>query len=238
MKQLHDIQLQILKKLLFAPVVRYSDLKPDKKIENNKFQFHLDTMVKEEYVEKTEDGYILTKKGKEYAGRIDTEGATKIIRQAKIGAFVFPIKTTDEGATEVLIHTRLKQPFYGFQGFMSGKIGYGESIVEGARREFNEETGLDAEVEVVAIRHYLVIDAKTDEIVEDKIIFWCRALNPTGELITHQEGDFYWVNVDELTTRVTKPFETIEVLVHQVDTCINFDGTVTFKEIEHKTESF
>lgn len=45
MKQLHEIQLQILKKLLFAKELRYTDLKPDVELENNQLDFHLDKLI-------------------------------------------------------------------------------------------------------------------------------------------------------------------------------------------------
>ena len=115
MKQLHPIQLGILKKLLFTNQARYTDIKPSPQIENNQFQFHLESLVNRGYVNKTGDGYQLSVRGKEYAGRIDTEGEVKIIRQAKIGAFVCPIRKTSDNQTEVLMYTRLKQPFYGSQ---------------------------------------------------------------------------------------------------------------------------
>jgi hypothetical protein len=45
MKQLHPIQLKILKKLLFAPQLKYTELKPEEHIENNQLSFHLNTLI-------------------------------------------------------------------------------------------------------------------------------------------------------------------------------------------------
>lgn len=44
MKQYHDVQLKILRKLLFAQSLPYSQLKPDEKMENNQLSFHLDKL--------------------------------------------------------------------------------------------------------------------------------------------------------------------------------------------------
>ena len=52
MRQLHEIQLQILKKLLFASGLRYAQIKPDPQMENNQFDFHLDQLIDGGYVEK------------------------------------------------------------------------------------------------------------------------------------------------------------------------------------------
>lgn len=232
MKQLHDIQLEILKKLLFQKDgARHIDIKPDKKIENNKFQFHLNVLIDKGYIEKGENGYALTAQGKEYAGRIDTEGSLKVIKQSKIGCFVCPIRKNNEGEMEVLMYTRTKQPLYGYQGLMSGKVEYGESIIEGAAREFTEETGLVGTPEIIAIRHYINKDSEGSAI-NDMLIFWCRVLEPQGEIKSSHEGDFFWIKTQDIKKKIKKPFETIKVLGEQVQTCLEFNGDVTFKEIQ------
>ena len=116
MKQLHNIQLEILKKLLFADLVKYTDLKPDKEMENNKFDFHLDQLIEFGYVEKEDKKYRLTAIGKEYANRIDTE-RVEVTRQAKIGVFICCIR--ENNGREFLLITRKKQPFYKCKGFVS-----------------------------------------------------------------------------------------------------------------------
>ncbi|MCC2632001.1 MAG: putative hydrolase [Patescibacteria group bacterium] len=73
MKQLHPLQLQILKKLLFASSLRYTEMRPDADVENNSLDFHLDKMIKAGYVHKNDGAYSLTSTGKEYANRIDAE---------------------------------------------------------------------------------------------------------------------------------------------------------------------
>lgn len=137
MKQPHPIQLQILKKLLFVKSVKFTDLKPDKDIENNQFDFHLDQLIRFEYIEKLGKEYSLTSVGKEFANRMDTDKTTINI-QAKISAVVAPVRINKDGEKEFLIYTRLKHPFYGCQGFMSGKIAYGEAVLEAASRELKE----------------------------------------------------------------------------------------------------
>jgi len=236
MKQLHNTQLKILNKLLFHPKVRYTDLKPTRKMDNNKFTFHLDQLLNLGHVQKFTDGYSLTKTGKEYANRMDTD-KSKIMKQSKIGVFVCPIREKN-GKRELLICTRLKHPFYGCQGFMGGKISYGEKITEGARRELKEETNLDGEIEIVSIRHFLVTDKNTQELLEDKIVFLCRTLNPTGELKSNNEGKFEWILESEIFDYITKPFETIDSLREQIEQYINFDGTMIFHEQVHVSENF
>lgn len=74
MKQLHTIQLSLLKKLVYSPGLSFSDLRIDKEMENNALHFHLKKLVEIGYVRKDEESglYILTPSGKEYANTMDT----------------------------------------------------------------------------------------------------------------------------------------------------------------------
>ena len=73
MKQLHKIQRDILSKLLFSEGLRYSDAKPNKRLENNKYDFHLDQLIKIGYVQHNDNLYSLTSIGKDYTNRIDRD---------------------------------------------------------------------------------------------------------------------------------------------------------------------
>jgi 8-oxo-dGTP pyrophosphatase MutT (NUDIX family) len=57
-----------------------------------------------------------------------------------------------DGRTEYLFQERLKQPYFGYWGLPSGKIRWGETILETALRELKEETGLEADREICGKR--------------------------------------------------------------------------------------
>jgi hypothetical protein len=117
MKNLHLIQIAILKKLLFVPSARYMQLKPED-VENNQFDFHLDQVVKFGYVYKLTDGsYALSADGKDFTNRMDAEEVA-VPKQAKLGVVICCIRKGQAG-NEFLIYTRSKHPFFGCQGFMS-----------------------------------------------------------------------------------------------------------------------
>jgi ADP-ribose pyrophosphatase YjhB (NUDIX family)/predicted transcriptional regulator len=236
MNELHEIQMQILQKLLFNPGLRYTDLRPDSSIENNKLNFHINKLEELQLIHKTEDKYSLTAKGKEFAGRIDTDRA-KIQRQAKISAWVCVTRDTDKGL-EILIGTRLKHPFYGCQGFLSGKANYGEQIVEAAKREMKEETNYEGEPHIVALKHYRVFDPNTKELLEDKFMFLCHVHNPKGELTQPKEAHFDWVLEKELPKFITQPFESIEEFLGLVNMVKNFNNTVQIIEEERFSDKF
>jgi 8-oxo-dGTP pyrophosphatase MutT (NUDIX family) len=235
-KDPHPIQLLILKKLLFAPSLRYTELKPNPDLENNQFDFHLDQLIKASYIIKQANLYLLTSTGKEFANSMDTD-QVKIVKQAKISVFVASVKSNKK-ATEFLIYTRLKQPFYGKQGFLSGKVLYGETVEQAAEREFNEETGLTGKPKTVALHHYLVYEKTTHKLIEDKFMFLCLIKNPKGNLIGSNEGKYEWVKTPNLLTYVTNHFENKTRFKKDIKQILEFKGDIVFEEITHLTNDF
>lgn len=236
MKQLHNIQLEILKQLLFAPSLRYAKLKPNPEMENNQFDFHLNQLIDGGYIVKKEKGYCLTNFGKEYANRMDTE-QTIIAKQSKISAWVCCVRTIG-GNKQYLIYTRLKQPFYGCQGFMSGKVAYGEKVLEAAKRELKEETGLEGTAQIVSIKHFLVFDKQTNDLVEDKFMFLCLVKEPKGKLKPNNEGNYEWVDENKLKQYVTNHFESWKAFEKQLEEIKSFKGKIQLEEIDHWSEKF
>lgn len=237
MKQLHKTQIGILKKLLFAKALRYSELKPFKRLENNKLDFHLDQLIKVKFISKTKDGYSLTSSGKEYSNRIDTD-TNNVPLQAKLSVFVCCIRQL-KGKNQYLIYTRLKQPFYGCQGFLSGKIMYGETVIQTAKRELFEETKLSGDPKIVGLKHFRVHEEKSGNLVEDKFMFLCVVRNPKGNLRRkNKEANFEWVKQEDVLLKVQKPFEPIGEFMEFLKEATEFRGQLNFQEIDHKTESF
>lgn len=236
MKQLHHIQLTILKKLLFSSTLRYTDMKPDSKMDNNQFDFHLDSLVHAGMVEKMDNGYALTASGKEYANRMDTD-EVKILRQAKLGARVGCIRTIN-GVQEFLVYTRKKQPFFNCQGFLAGKIRYGEKVLDAAVRELQEETGLSGSPVLVEIEHMRVYAKETKELLEDKFFFFYKVENPTGMLTSNEEGEHNWIPEHKLAEEVTNPFNSLDEFFVEIALLKNFDGTVLFIEKEVYSSKF
>jgi 8-oxo-dGTP pyrophosphatase MutT (NUDIX family) len=234
MKQPHPTQLAILKKLLFAPALKYSDAKPSHEMENNTFDFHLNQLIQAKYIIKENNIYKLTNEGKEYANRMDTD-KTVITKQAKVSLLIFCYKII-ENQTYIMIFTRLKQPFYGCQGMPSGKVMYGESITEAATRELYEETKLVGEPNIAKVRHYLVKDKTTGELLEDKIMFSCIFKDPTGEIVAGDEGKYEWVEVQDLDAYIQKPFEAW--WKEDFAELLNFNGIQKIEEITHVVENF
>lgn len=219
MKQLHSIQIKILQKLLFSDGLRYSQMKPSDDLENNKFNFHLKKLMNEDLVIKKETTYYLSDIGKEFANRIGTN--THLSFQAKLSIIIVPIRKQN---TEVLIHTRLKQPWYGCQGYMSGKVNLGETVFDAAKREFKEETNLEGEPILFLIRHDIVYSKNGNELLEDKLLFCFSVKDPKGELHYLEEGKFEWVNYTKIQKYISKPYTSIKTTLEFTDKAIKFNS--------------
>ena len=232
---MHEIQLNIIKTLTFTKQAKFSDLKKDQNnIDNNQFCFHLNTLINQELVNKDNNNqYTLTIKGRALSEKVEPNNPT-LKQQAKLTVYVSAINKENQ----ILIYTRKKNPFYDCQGFGGGRIDYGENILEAAKREFKEETGLEGEPELIKILHNKIYSKDIHELLIDKILFFCKIINPTGILEPSEEGTYEWVDIDNIPEYIQKPFDSKEEFLKQVNYFIHWDGNITLEEQEQTTESY
>jgi ADP-ribose pyrophosphatase YjhB (NUDIX family) len=203
--KIHDAQTSILRELLFRPAAGYAQLQKPTNLTSDHFNFHIKQLVETGYVEKVSRGkYRLTPRGKEYSNKLDTD-ANVIERQPK-SAVILAIRK----GSKWLFQQRLKHPYFEFYGFPSGKIRWGETIIETAARELMEETGLTADYEYKGIYHEQVFQAETGEQLEDKIFHVILCTNPRGDLKQQFEGGRNaWMSLAEVA-KEPKKFESYE----------------------------
>lgn len=184
---IHDAQMVILRELLFHPSVGFAKLQKLTGMSSDHFNFHLKKLLELKLIEKISRGtYSLSPRGKEYANKLDTDSNT-VERQPKT-AVILAIERNTDGKREFLFQERLKQPYYGFWGFATGKVRWGETIIQTAERELMEETGLRADHRLAGVYHELVYQTETGEQLEDKIFFVIHCTNVKGDLIKEFEG--------------------------------------------------
>lgn len=208
--KIHDAQTVILRELLFHPSAGFAELQKSTGLSSDHFNFHISRLVELGLVEKLARGhYRLSAKGKEYANRLDTDDNT-IERQPKT-AVILAIEREGKNGTEYLFQERLKNPYFGYWGLPSGKIRWGETVLETAMRESLEETGLEADFEVAGVYHEHVRIDDDNEMTEDKIFFVCNGKNPRGEFLEEFEGGRNkWMTFDEAKHMALR-FQSFEV---------------------------
>lgn len=199
----HEIQMKILRDLLFAPKRSFSDLQKQTDLTSDHFAFHIKKLVETGYVQKSDDMYTLTRDGKEYANRMDTDEA-KIEKQPKVSVLL--VVEREDG--KLLAQKRLKQPYYGFWGRMTGKVRWGETLEQAANRELLEETGQTADFEFAGLYHKM--DYLEDgTFLEDKYFIVMYGKDPVGEFMSDGEGHHNeYLSVEELMQK-DKVFQMI-----------------------------
>lgn len=191
----HYIQLEVLKQLSLKRSVSFTDLNT-KNIDSDLFAYHLKKLQQNGLITKVEGQYILTSKGKDFSNSLDIDSATiKFEKQAFISVLVHVFQG-ESFESPMVVHTRLKEPFYGFKGMITGRVKYGEGIFDAAKREVMEETSLEGEVNFHGVAHFTNTQRK--EVVEDKVLFVFSMLKAKGNLKKKDQGfKNEWMTISE-----------------------------------------
>lgn len=212
---IHAAQTSILRELLFHPDASYALLQKPTGLTSDHFNFHIARLIELGLVEKVSRGrYRLSPKGKEYANRLDTDNNT-VERQPKV-TMLIGLTREHNGQREYLLQQRLKNPYYGFWGLFSGKVRWGETLLQAAARETKEETNLLADFTIVGVYHELARSEETGEIIDDKLFFVAHGENVRGDLIADFEGGHNeWRTVADVMHEERK-YATLEAEVNQL----------------------
>lgn len=230
MENLNQIQMKVLTKLLFNPKARFRDLNAEH-LSTDNFSYYIRFLIKSGLIKKEGYFYSLTTKGKMVAGKIDTDSHT-LEKQPKISIIVIPHKLIG-GKQKFLIQQRKKEPYFGYWGFMTGKIRYGQTLGEVAERELEEEIGIKARFKFCYEIHEMVYDKKTGEQLEDKFFHVIEATDLKGEVIENtKEGQNKFVTVGEFRKMRPKYHNENDILTW----FLNKD--YSFKEEKYYIEKF
>jgi hypothetical protein len=180
---LSPIQNHILSKLKNAKKRRYSELQPEK-VPNDLFNYHLQYLVKKEFIIKSDDGYSLSETGIRHVADPYTSNDA-ITSLFKINVITI-VSRVVEGKIEILNQIRKSNPSYGKVGVMGGVVLKGELIEPAATRKLKAETGLDAEFKLVGCERRIMY--KGGELFSDLMFPIAYADTYSGDLI--EDTDF------------------------------------------------
>lgn len=202
---IHEAQGAILHSLLFTPSAGFAELQKSTDLTSDHFTFHLKKLVENGYVEKLDERYALTVAGKEFANRFDTD-INAVEKQPKLSVLLI-VEREHNGNKQYLMQQRLKQPFYGYWGRFGGKVAWGESFEQTAKRELQEESGLDGDFTYKFTYRKRDYKQSDNTLLEDKVFIIMHCNNASGELLHDFEGGHNeWVTPEELQNKA-KVFE-------------------------------
>jgi 8-oxo-dGTP pyrophosphatase MutT (NUDIX family) len=141
--KLHYYQKALVKKLTLSKSGKRFNELLIKGLESEHMNYHLKQLVVIGFVEKLEESYLLTDSGKDYSNLLD-DGLAVTEKQPKTSIIVHGVRKNKKGQIVHLLNRRLRQPYHGKVGHITGKVLFGETLAEAAARELYEETGLTA----------------------------------------------------------------------------------------------
>lgn len=228
----HIAQMAILRTLLIKRTAAFAELARAANLTSDHINFHIKKLIAAgmvEHVTKEYGKYRLTRKGKEYANRMDTDELV-IEKQPKLVVDI----GIEDGDGRFLFQERSKQPYYGYWGFPTGKIRWGETILEAAARELFEETGLTATLRSIGTHHKLDYD-ENGELLEDKYLLLVHGINPQGELLLETETHTnHWLTPDEYRV-LDKRFGDIDETLRYIRSSSPF---LTETEYHYKADAY
>lgn len=207
---LSPLQNHILSKLKNAKSLRYSELMPEYRVQNDLFNYHLQFLVKKGFVNKLDDGYTLSPLGIKHVADPILSDSKIITSLFKVNVITIVTRVVD-GKIEVLNQLRKSNPSYGKIGVMGGVVWKGEDTLTAASRKLKAETGLNAEFKLLGMERRIMY--VQDELFSDVLFPIAYSDSVSGELIKKTEfGENMWVPIDQAILNESDSFDSIQMI--------------------------
>lgn len=198
--KLHLYQKELIQKLTLNHTMKFNELIIDG-LESEHMNYHLKRLLSLKFVTKVGENYSLTDLGKDYCNLLDDD-VKFIEKQPKTSIIINGVRKCRDGKVQFLMNRRLRHPYFGKVGRLTGKVRFGESLVEAAARELYEETGLKAEEYVLEEVYHKMRYRDDETFVQDVIFYIFHVRNFSGSIIEKTEyQENFWATKDELLDR-------------------------------------
>lgn len=201
-----SIQRNIIARLKNADSLRYSELKPDKNIPNDLYNYHLKKLITDGLVVKLDEGYTLSTDGVRHVADVH-HTSDQENRLFKFNALLIVTREIN-GELHILNQRRTSQPSYGIIGIPGGTILKSEPLLEGARRKLRQETGVDGAFSYIGLERRIYY--KDDQLFSDVLFPICVCKHATGEPTTTEFGENFWVPIDQAITNDSRIDDSVE----------------------------
>ncbi len=188
----HNIQRKIIRALALHQTLSFAELRP-KGIESNAFTYHLNTLIKEGYVEKHDKGnYELTALGK-MLGINSHLTPKEWLSQAHSVVFVV-VHDPERGW---LVRRRKAQPMYGHVGFLHFEPLADEPTLETANQICKTKVGIDGKFQAVGFGYARFFRKETLHSFTAFTVV--AATSFSGDIsIQTETGESYWATEKDL----------------------------------------
>lgn len=223
--ELHRVEILILDALRRTPTARFSELMKPTGLQSDSFKFYLRRLKELGHIEKDVTGkYALTTKGKEFANNLD-ERTQMIQKQPKLSMLI--IAPHPSNPALFLVQRRLRHPYHGFYGTISGPVQWGEEIETTATREIAKQTGLAATCTIIGFYRQKDREDETGTLLEDKLFAVVEA-TVDGEMLsdTWPGGHNQWMTIEEYQQQ-TKRFASTLGALHMRSSRQSYDSEET-----------
>lgn len=196
--KLHYYQKALVKKLTLTPKGKRFNELLIKGLESEHMNYHLKKLNEIGFVEKSAEIYVLTDLGKDYSNLLD-DGMTVTEKQPKTSIIIWGVRKNKKGEVEHLLNRRLRQPYYGKVGRITGKVLFGETLKDAAKRELYEETGLTARSFVLERVYRKMRKREDGEFVQDVVFYIFFVTGFSGKLIRKTKfQENFWISEKKL----------------------------------------
>jgi hypothetical protein len=195
----HHIQKAIVTTLKSEDSLTFSQLKPDD-VDNKLFTYHLKIVIREGFVEKSDDGtYRLTSAGEKLWRRMSEKPDVIALRPFSV---LFMIIRSPENGW--LLYRRKTHPVKDKVAFMHAIPKGAISIAEHAKSEVLTKTGLNCKFSVAGTGFFHTFDGNELQGFTNFTLLACET--PSGELsVSDDSADYFWDLNPDFTSQEMLP---------------------------------